>query len=287
METTAITTFTPSTSLTMNTALSGLRSSLELAARRNVEAVGDGFTEVEKEAMRKIEELKLVNDIDLSAVLMRGELLHEIEERGLWSVHPGQYTSLQECARMQGISLSELSNTRDLCDVIFPYMQNTLGIDIPQVWEEIGKSNFRELVPVLKALITGEAPSTASARLTIGTLLDDAAASAAATGQSLDDEDLRRSVVEGLIHDGSVMTNRQLRTRLRPERTEPVQATVLRDNNTRIVLAEMTEEQWVAYQRRLNDFMDEAVLDVPRDPRARQREVGAIPTVRRIFDMIS
>ena len=271
----------------MNNALNGLRHSLELAAQANVAVVGDGFTEVEKEAMRKVEELKLINDIDLSAVLMRGELLHEIENRGLWSVHPGGYTSMQEMARMQGISLSELSNTRDLCDVIFPFMQDTLGIDIPQVWEEIGKSNMRELVPVLKSLITGEAPSTASTRNTIEALLDNEAATAQTAGESPSPEDLRRRVAENLIADGQVMTNRQLRTRLRPERTEPIQSTVLKQGNTRIVLAEMTEDQWIAYQRRLNSFMEEAVLDIPLDAQMRRREVGTIPTVRRIVDLIS
>ncbi len=287
METTAITPFTTSTSMTMNDALNGLRRSLEVAAQVNVDLAGEGFTEVEKEAMRKIEELKLINDMDLAAVLMRGELLHEIEDRGLWSVHPGQYGSMQEMARMQGISLSELSNTRDLCDVIFPFMQETLGISIPQVWEEIGKSNFRELVPVLKALITGDTPATTSTRNTIETLLDNEAASAQAAGLEVNEQGLRRRVVENLIADGQVMTNRQLRTRLRPERTEPVQATVLLDQGSRIFLAEMTEEQWTAFQRRLNNFMDEAVLDIPRDNMTRRREVGTIPTVRRIVDLIS
>ena len=273
--------------MTMNDALNGLRSALELAARANVEMVGDGFTEVEREAMRKIEELKLVNDMDLAAVIMRGELLHEIEDRGLWSVHPGQYTSMQEMARMQGISLSELSNTRDLCDVIFPYIQDTLEMNIAQIWEEIGKSNFRELVPVLKSLITGETPGTASTRDTIETLLDTEAATARAAGEEFTEDDLRHRVIENLIADGQLLTNRQLRTRLRPERTQPVQATVLRQNDQRIVLVEMTEEQWTAFQRRLNSFMEEAVLDVPQDPNTRRRAVGTVPTVRRIVDLIS
>ena len=263
---TAISVFTPSTSMTMNDALNGLRRQLELAAYAAVEAAGDGFTAVEREAMAKIEQLKLINNLDLAAVLMRGELLHEIEERALWSVHPGQYGSLQEMARMQGISLSELSNTRDLCDVIFPYMENVLGISVPQVWEEIGKSNFRELVPVLKSLISGEEPATASTRGALNALLDNAAASASVAGQELTDEELRRTVIEGLVHDGQVMTNRELRTRLRPERTEPIQPTVLRQNGTRILLVEVTEEQWTALQRRLSTFMDEAVVDVPERP---------------------
>ena len=281
---TAIITFNPSTSLTMNDALNDMRRKLAFAALANVEAAGEGFTTVEREAMAKIEQLKLINDLDLAAVLMRGELLHEIEERALWSVHPGQYGSLQEMARMQGISLSELSNTRDLYDVIFPYMEQVLGIPIPQIWEEIGKSNFRELVPVLKALITGEEPATASTRDTLNALLDNTAASNHAAGIEVNDAALRRQVAEGLIADGQVMTNRQLRTRLRPERTEPIQPTILRQNGTRILLAELSEDQWTAFQRRLNSFMDEAVVDLPNDPQLRAREVASIPTVRRIVD---
>ena len=287
MEQTAIEPIRSSTSLTMNDALDGLRSALALAAQANVEMVGEGFTEVEKEAMRKIEELKLVNDLDLAAVLMRGELLHEIEDRGLWSVHPGGYTSMLEMARMQGISLSELSNTRDLCDVIFPYIQDTLEMNIAQIWEEIGKSNFRELVPVLKSLITGETPGTASTRDTIETLLDTEAATARAAGEEFTEDDLRHRVIENLIADGQLLTNRQLRTRLRPERTEPIQSTVLKQGNNRIILAEMSEDQWIAFQRRLNSFMEEAVLDIPIDAQRRRLEVGTIPAVRHIIDLIS
>lgn len=47
----------------------------------NVALLGEEFTEAEKEAMVTIEELKLINGMDLAAVLLRGKILRRIEEK--------------------------------------------------------------------------------------------------------------------------------------------------------------------------------------------------------------
>ena len=82
---TAIETFVPSSSLSLSNSLLGIESALEAAARANVEAAGDGFLDAEKEAMTVIEELRLINSMDLAAVLLRGKLLKRIEETSMWS----------------------------------------------------------------------------------------------------------------------------------------------------------------------------------------------------------
>lgn len=128
----AIESIIPSSSMQLSTALLGIENSLLRAAEANVALMGDDFTDAEREAMTTIEELKLINGMDLAAVLLRGKLLQRIEERGMWSYHPARYGSLQEMARDQGISVSNLSNIRDLNLVIFPWMAQQ-GMSIPEI----------------------------------------------------------------------------------------------------------------------------------------------------------
>ena len=156
---TAIERFQPSQNAALSTSLMGIEAALSTAAQANVQTAiaGTGdYTEMEIRSMTTIEELKLVNGMDLAAIILRGKLLKQIEDEALYSFHPNQYTTLQDMAREQGISLSELSNVRDLCFVVFPYMEEQLGMNVAVTFENIGKSNMRELVPVIKAIISGE-----------------------------------------------------------------------------------------------------------------------------------
>ncbi len=41
-------------------------------------------------------------------------------------------------------------------NIVFPYLCDTLGMNLALVWEEIGKSNFRDLTPYLVRAITGD-----------------------------------------------------------------------------------------------------------------------------------
>jgi len=289
--------YAPASNMVLAGALVGLREQIEAAAQANLDQVlqtGEEYTETEQLAMLRIEQLRQVNGLDLAAVLLRADYLREIERNNLIARHPAGYQSLQAMARDQGISLSELSQTLDLANVIFPYVQDTLGMPIPVLWESIGKSNMRELVPVLKGIITGDGSATGSARLSMQRLLDDVAATARAAGEDIDFDTeegqavLRRRAVEGLLEDGALLTNRELRQRIRPERTEPIEVTSIVRNGEQIIVASMDGDQWQNFMRRAGTICDFTVVDIANlTPGERQREALRIGTLRTLLDMVS
>ena len=58
------------------------------------------------------EKLRLVNGMDLAAIMLRGKILKDIEDQALHTVHPNHYDTLTALAEEQGISISELSDIR-------------------------------------------------------------------------------------------------------------------------------------------------------------------------------
>jgi hypothetical protein len=292
-------------------ALVGIEGQIMTAARANVQmaTTDGGYSETEMQAMTLIEALKQVNGLDLAAVLLRGKYIQEIERTNAITNHPGGYHSLQEMARDQGISITELSQTMDLVRVVFPYIEETLRMPVYQLWEQIGRSNFKELVPVLKVIITGQPATTATVNASVERLLDDVTVTVRATPEgaevfaAMDDEtrpqeerdelratvnrDLRRRTVAQLLDEGAQLTNRELRQRVRPERTPNIHATVLRNGgNTRLILAEVSQEQWDLLLRRMGAHMDEQALQLPADPRQRQLEVARVPEIRRLLALL-
>src|SRR5690242_12732595 len=114
----------------LSLALNNITGTLFEAAERNINsAIGDGagYTALERRAMVAAEALRLTHGFDLTAIITRGQIIQQIEREGLTSVHPNGYADLTALAREQGISVSELSDTRALHEVIFPYITNVLG----------------------------------------------------------------------------------------------------------------------------------------------------------------
>ena len=251
--------FQPSQNNDLSTSLMGIEAALASAAHANVvTAVGDtaGYTQMEMRSMETIEQLKLVNGMDLAAMLMRGKLLKDIEDNALYTFHPNGYGTLKEMAKEQGISLSELSNVRDLCFVIFPYMEDVLGMNVALTFENIGKSNMRELVPVIKALITGE-DTRGTVHVAVERILNDTAATAQAEALANGNEDeipveeIRRQAVENVLTAGEQMTNQELRRHVRRERTPGIDTTIINAGNRRFIMAELDEDQFTMFQRRM------------------------------------
>jgi hypothetical protein len=262
-----------------------IEAQLFSAAQSNVDALNGEFTEAEKISMVKIEELKLINGMDLAALLLRGKILKEIEDQALFSFHPGGYLTMEEMARDQGIGISELSNVRDLCYTIFPYMEAN-GMSVAVTFEAIGKSNFRELVPALKAIITGVAPSSERLQETINRLMDDTAATAAVAGEEITPEEIRDQTVLGLLTRMQGMTNRTVRHELRPEHAPTINATVINNNGTRIFIAELNDDQMTILTRRLQGYVDPIEFVMPREARQRQAEASRIAVIRNLLNLI-
>ena len=216
--------------------------------------------------------------------------MDDIENRALYSVHPNGYTTLDEMARDQGISVSELSQVRDLTRIIFPYLEEEMGMAIPEIWEEIGKSNFREMVPVLKGLIEGVDDNTkASVADAVERLMNDAEASLMATRtiegiepEPPEDDEVIRAAITNLIEAGASMTNRNLRQTIRPERTESLEPTVVRYNNRRLIVMTADEDQYTLFQRKMGSYIDTVEMDLPQDPDQRMREAARIRALREV-----
>jgi hypothetical protein len=286
----AIYNYQPATNTALATALAGLRDTIRGAAQANLDMVlaqDDGFTETERQSMRLIEELRLVNGLDLAAVLHRAQILREIESTNAIANHPNGYASMQEMAQDQGISTAELSQTLALANYVFPYVQEHMGIAIAQLWEQIGKSKLRELVPVLVSIITGEESATATVRTAVERILNDTAATLRTAGEPHQEEDVRRAAVEELIENGINLTTRQLRQHIRPERTEPIEGSIVTRNGHRVVVLEIEDDgQMDVLVRKMGGSLNTQTYQMPADARLRQQTALRTPGLREIMRML-
>lgn len=281
----ALATFAPANDLDFSRSLMGIETALEAAARRAVELATDGedYTQMEIHAMIVVEELKKLNGMDLATVIMRYKLVKQIEAEALWTVHPGHYDSRDAMAREQGISPSELSDIMAMGDIVFPYIEQAMGIPVAVIWEQIGKSNFRELVPIIKYIVTGEAPAQPNhSSRTAERMLDDVAATAQAAGQVLDEDQTRLHAVSQLLEAGQ-LTNREMRARIRPERTASINATFVVVSGRKYILAELDDDQETLLTRRMGQYIDPITVQLPTDRRQRQLEATRAPVLGSIL----
>lgn len=260
-----------SDSIILSRSLQSLQDTLMEAARQSIDAaIGDGlaeYTDLNRRAMYVTEALRLTSGLDLSTVLMRGALIKQIEDENLVGVHPNGYANLTALARDAGIaSVSELSNIRDLCEVVFPFIQNILGWDLKDTWEKVGKSNFRELVPALRSMITGEDADHESVRQAVAQMLDSSAAemiiNEEATQDTLDDSEVRRNAIESLLRGSAGRTVREVRRSVRPNPVPPVHmATIRVDEQWYAVMQCETREQYDLVMRVLSAHANNQAID--------------------------
>jgi hypothetical protein len=271
-----------STNLGLNSALLNLEDQLTAAAERNALAVGEGFTQAEKRAIVQVEKLKLVGSLDLAALMLRGKIIADIENNAIWADHPNGYQSMREMAEDIGVSISELSDTKRLCEVVFPYMIERLGIHPAQMWEEIGKSKFRELSSILSVVIDGtELESDKGVNMVARNILENAAASALVEENDWTDEQVREGVVRDLLETGRLPVT-EMRRRIRPNHTENIEASLIRSRQRNYFIAEMTEDQFQLITRLLNSHLDTVQVELPEDSRQRVNEAARIPVIRDI-----
>ncbi|MEM4204637.1 MAG: hypothetical protein QXS54_11260 [Candidatus Methanomethylicaceae archaeon] len=144
----------------LTTYRSTLYERLERMANENLrDAIDSGaYTLPEIKSMKMFEMLRLASDIDLISLYIKSDIIQEIEEHGLYAVHPGGYKTPEEAFYNEaGLSKSELSNIKNLVQIIFPWLQKYIQVDPIVLWQK--RSNLREAVPYLLGLITGETSS--------------------------------------------------------------------------------------------------------------------------------
>lgn len=260
----------------LNSALDGLWASLERTAAQNIaNAAGadiDHYTQIEQRAMLRAEMLNQAKGLDLASVLIKGRIVDEIEREGLFTVHPAGYHTLEQLATDQGISISELSQIKDLTRVVFPWVVENLGITIYDLWESVGKSNMRELVPVLKRVITGE-EARGSVEGSYQRLLGETQAGAEITGQELGADETRRLMVETLLSDAGSLTNANLRQRLRPDPMDSIECHVLHLDGKAYIIAALDDRQETFVNRRLHGYWDPIRIDAADLTREELRSV--------------
>ncbi|MGE5375915.1 MAG: hypothetical protein ACM3XO_12730 [Bacteroidota bacterium] len=273
----------PADSIILASALDNLRSTLFAAATANIEAaLGDevgSYTALERQAMIATEALRLTSGMDLSTIITRGGIIRDIEQQGLVGVHPNGYANLTALAMENNISVAELSDIRALCDVIFPYITEVLELNLIAVWDEVGKSTFREMVPALRSLITGQNADHNSVRNAVEGMLNNAAISLAEAQEvstsEIPDVDVRRQAVISLLHEGATMPVRDMRRRVRPTPVPHISMTTMqtREDQWYAVLRITSQEQYDLIMRILNSHTDNQLVSGRGDGQGEYRRL--------------
>jgi len=269
----------PSTNSELSDVLRDLHSSLEQAAANaiNQETDGQQWTALEKRAMVKVRVLQLLNGFDLATILERGQTLHEIDQEGLVGVFPGNYHSLEEIAADVGISTAELSDTRALCDIIFPWLEANSGKPVAEWWDQVGKSKFREMVPVLRALITGAATTDrASVAEAVRNILDNVQATASAAGQDqLSQDELRYQGILNVLEAGHLPVL-EMRRVIHPNHTPDIAGVRFTRDGVNYIVLKTSPDQEVMFTRLMGTHT--SIVTVPAGDH--ERLVGQIETLR-------
>ena len=284
----------PSTGASLAQARTNFRSQLKEVAQANLIQYGDDFTPLEQRAIVKVEQMRLLGGFELMTLLERGALMREIEQEGLVSVFPGEYNNLEDICKDIGISRAEYSDTRGLCEVVFPWLEENTERSLPEWWEDIGKSKFRELLPVLRGLIEGEsARNHETVNEAIRAQLDNAMAGiltevAVEAGGQLDEDEadqIRRQFTEsGALQRRAILTVlefgnlpvREMRQQVRPSRTANIAATMIRGQRRSYAVLRMDDSgQTEIFQRLMGTHVDLAVVD-EQDYQEQTRLLGRI-----------
>lgn len=300
----AITPFQVSEATGLQAPLMGLQHRLEEAARINTNMAiiqaGGEFTPLEVEAMVQVEALRLVNGLDLTAVLLRAHYIVDIQRRGLLAQHPAHYGSLEEMASNNGMSVTALSQILDMVNIIFPYVESELGIPVYEFWERLGSSKVKELLAVLKAIITGQAPDRAQTVAAVLAATNEAAdllrttrpdLFVAAPTQEQQEElvrEVRRVAVDNLVTMAEgAETVRAVRAHIRPNRTPPVNIYELpvpaqqNQEAMHICVLQLTNDQLDMIRSKLGERA--TFMEIEGNARTTAR---GIPPLRRLMELI-
>jgi len=309
----AIVEFQPAQNQDLARTFGGIRGAIETAAQANVnglvEESGSQFANVEVEALVAVEALKQVNGLDLTAVLLRAHYIRTIQERNLLANHPAEYTSIDHMVRDNGMSPTDLFVTLDMVNVIFPFVQDELGTPVPLFWNNLGKSKIKELLPVLKAIITGEEPNRASTREAVERFVDDVTEIERTADPGVFDrietyeegdperlileqdlhQHIRRTAAECLIEQGELAPNiRELRATLRPNPTEALDFLIVdQGNGSKVIVATVSEDQMRVLTSRMDTRAEFITWQVPMSRHTVVREGLTYRPIRDIYNLMS
>lgn len=210
-------------------------------AKKNVDAKTEGgnFTGPELLALKEFEKLRLLLDYDLVTLLMKGDIINEIEKKNLHTVLPSGYDSAELAIEVEaGLSPSEQSNIKDLRNIVVPYILSRDG-SLAEFWQ-IKRSNIREIIPHLKVLINGRPSDTRSVNDTVERLKQDVKD----VDPALGDGDVTDVAISSLLEVAKNTRNRDLRDHLRPQDIPPMDAIVWDfENGQKFIFATGDQDQ--------------------------------------------
>lgn len=280
--------------MTVDETMDTMWESLQKTAANNLQLAAseqggtlEGFSAIELRALLYTEMLNLSKGLGFAELMVQGRIVGTMERESLHSVHPAGYTTLDELAQDQGISVSELSQVRDLTQTIFPWVTTNLSYDAAYMWNEVGKSKLRELVPLLKRTITGDI-----ARGTVETSYQAVVNDLLATRLVADPGEeapeglpLQILVAEQLIEHGITMTNANLRQTIRPDRTPSLEPVIVRRfsngqaESQLYIVMQVSDDQMTMLERRLHGHWDPV-----RTTASNEGDVKTIRMVRQLLE---
>jgi hypothetical protein len=294
-------------SATLNTLIIQVNRAAEFNVAQEIEQGGMQVTPLQRRSMVAVEAFRQTAGFDLVALMLRAYYLRKIQEDNLLSVHPsGEYPTLAAMASKNGCSATEMTFVIDFANVLAPYLSE-IGVSVFEVWQALGKSKLKELMPVLKGLITGEHSDTQTTQEAVTRLLEETWAGMEvselyqAEFEALNDERApdeqrqelraglerraRQMTVRDLVDTAAELPTEELRRFLRPN-TEMIGFYAFDMNGRQLLATEATPEQVSMLRNRLGERMQIQSMDLPTDPRARQSEAMRIPLLRNIFSLI-
>ncbi len=298
-----------STNAGLSGSLRGAANLLDNAATQYVRENYPEATGIEQLALVKVEAFRQVSSFDLMGIVLRVHYLRQIQTMGLIAAHPGRYTSLSDMANENGVATSDMLFMLDLVNVVFPYVQNTMEIPIPEFYGALGKSKLKEIMPVLKALVTGDNPDAGTTREAVERLIADALAgmrtaptaeearaavivenpNATEADRTAAREVLqrraRRRAVDHLVDIATNLPTNEVRRTLRPNGTPPVDLAVVTDaSGEKYIIAKITPDQATMIQRRMGEHIQQIPVELPPDPAQHQTALFRIGPIREFYE---
>lgn len=248
------------------------RYKLEDLALENIGKIEPGkFTGPEILAIKTFEMLSLTREYDLATIILRGQLIKEIKDKNLWSVHPENFPSASEAiAAKCGISRTQQSNIEALCNHIFPYIEQELGVSLPEFWADISPTNITEIVPHLMQIITGKESKSQKVREQLEKVY----------GEVEGAEDENRAAIEQLV-EVARGTKEDLRKALRDVRTPELEIAIIRKDDRTVILAEPDSDQLKMLFRIAGDHIETSFVDLE------QEDPSDIPIIRRFLRLLA
>lgn len=202
---------------------------------------GGGFTGPEVLALTAFEKLKLLGDYDLINILLKGEIINDIESKNLHTVLPDPYSNPELAIEIEaGLSPTEQSQIKDLTNTIVPWIISKNEMPVAEFWQ-IKRSNLREIIPHLKVLITQKPSDTGSVNDTVNRLKD----SVRDVDPDIEDDELTDVTISQLIEAAKNTKNRELRDHLRPQEIPPMDAIVVDfENGNKFIFAKADQDQF-------------------------------------------